>query len=229
MARKPSIDTNTIISLVDQFYLEKCNNDPSQLKASKIGEYMRSLGYNIQDYTIRRNEEVANHIKAISSDFENMQLNTVAVFRDTDVDAFIALNNTKDKLKEAIRAKDNYYREVSKSAAYCFKEHKKMQTQVRNLQERVDELETLLEVNNTKASNMNSDNRAYKAENQKLRKIIYTYVYPEIANELLKKQGLLVKTADMADAEVIEKETLSADSDISELKSNVIKGLFESI
>lgn len=73
---------------------------------------------------------------------------------------------------------------------------------------------------------VNKEIRACKADNQQLRSIIDTYVYPEIANELLKKQGLLKTTAEIADVEVVEANLVSATEDVSEIKNNVVKDLF---
>lgn len=55
MARKIKIESDTLISLIEQFYAEKCDGDAEQLKIPQIGEYVRSKGYDVADYLIRRN------------------------------------------------------------------------------------------------------------------------------------------------------------------------------
>lgn len=227
MARPPIVDTDTIISVVDQFYLEKCRKDPEQLQASKIGKYMRSLGYQIQDYSIRRNAEVMKHINLIKSEQEKVSLKNIAVFVDTDIDAFLSTNNTRSKLKEAIRAKDNYYRELSRTAVYFSKENKKLQLEVNSLRRRVAELEGMLNKSSSESKSIKSDYSSCIMENKKLKYIIDTYVYPEIANELLKKQGLLVTTQSIINSEVLEGNIIEATDDITKVKNSVIKELFD--
>lgn len=229
MARKAKIDTDTLIGLIDQFYAEKCDGDVSQLKVPLIGEYVRSKGYDVANYLIRRNEEGMEYIKKLQGSTEEVHIHTVAVYRDMDLDAFFAKNNTKDKLKEALKERESYYREVTRSAAYSFKENKQLNTQVKHLQERIAKLEAELEAAKQSNSDGLSDCRNYQAENRKLRNIIDTYVYPEIANELLKKDGLIHETAGIVNPDKISKEIVAADTDINEIKNNVIKGLFESI
>lgn len=145
------------------------------------------------------------------------------------MDAFLVKNNTKEKLKKAFKERENYYREITHSASYSFKENRRLEQLVRELKKRIKESEEELENIKKKSIDISSDNRNYKSENQKLREIIDTYVYPEIANELLKKQGLLKNIAGIINPNVIESEIATAETDITEIRSKVIKGLFDSI
>lgn len=229
MARKEKIDSETLISLIDQFYAEKCDGDAGQLKIPHIGEYVRSKGYDVADYLIRRNEEAKAYIKKLHENTEEVYIHTVALYRDLDMDAFLMKNNTKEKLKKSLKERENYYREVTNSASYSFKENKRLDQQVKELKKRIKELEHELESAESKGAEIGSNNRNYKAENRKLREIIDTYVYPEIANELLKQQGLLKLTTGIINTEVFENEIAAAETDITEIKSKVIRGLFDSI
>lgn len=229
MARKVKINSNTLISLIDQYYAEKCDYDVGQLKIPKIGEYVRSKGYDVADYLIRRNEEVKSYIKKLKESIEEIYMHTVVVYRDIDMDAFLMKNNTKEKLKKVLKDRENYYREVTNSASYSFKENKSLKQQVKELKKQIIELEQELKTAVSKSADISSDNRKYKVDNRKLREIIDTYVYPEIANKLLEKQGLLKNSARIVNPEVIENELVTAETDVTEIKSTIIKGLFDSI
>ncbi len=229
MARKVKIDSDTLISLIDLFYAEKCDGDAGQLKIPQIGEYVRSKGYDVADYLIRRNEEAKAYIEKLQESTEEIHIHTVSVYRDIDMNAFLMKNNTKEKLKKALKERENYYREITNSAAYSFKENRRLEQQVKELKTKNKKLEEELESVNSKGADLGSDNRNYKAENRKLREIIEAYVYPEIANELLKKQGLLRNTAGVVNLDIIESEMTTAATDIIKIKNNVVKGLFDSI
>ncbi len=229
MARKAKIDFDTLISLIDQFYAEKCDGDAAQLKIPQIGEYVRSKGYDVADYLIRRNEDAKTYIKKLKENTEEVHIYTVAVYRDMDMDAFLMKNNTKEKLKKALKERENYYRKITNSAAYSFKENKLLKQQVKEFKKQIIELKEELKTSVSKSADISSDNSKYKSENMKLRKIIDTYVYPEIANQLLKQQGLMENTARIINPEVIENEIVTAETDVTEIKSKVIKGLFDNI
>ncbi len=229
MARKVKIDSDTLIGLIDQFYAEKCDGNAEQLKIPQIGEYARSKGCDVADYLIRRNSEAKAYINKLQENTEETHIQTVAVYRDLDMDAFLMKNNTKEKLKKALKERECYYREVTNSASYCFKENKRLDQQVKEYKKRIKELEELLEAAENKCADIGNVSRNSKAENQKLREIIDTYVYPEIANELLKQQGLLKNTAGIVNPDAIIGNMATVETDITEIRSKVIKRLFDSV
>ena len=226
MARKAKFDSETLISLFDQYYMEKCHEKSYCIKISDFGSYMRSKGFEIQDYTIRRNESLMNRVNDFKEKPEEVHLKSVSFFRDTNIEQFLTLNNTKEKLSAAITEKDNYYRSLSESASYFFKKNKEVEDENRSLSQKMLLFEEENKELKAEIDRLSKENRAYKTENKQLRGIIDTYVYPEIANELLKKQGLLKTTAKIADIEAIEANLVSATDDISNLKNNVVKDLF---
>ena len=65
--------------------------------------------------------------------------------------------------------------------------------------------------------------------NRAFKNIINKYVYPEIANELMKKEGILVNTGEYLDPARTEENVIKADDDIKGITNNVVKGLFDKI
>lgn len=229
MARKTKIDTDTLISLVGQFYAEKCDNNPAALKIPAIGDYIRSQGYDVADYLIRRNQEVRDYITRLQNNSEETYINSVSVYRDMDIVAFVEKNNTPSKLIKAIKERENYYREVTTSAAYCFQENKKLQRRLHDMEKRIKELESSMTKDESTYYETSRLCKELKEENAQLRNIVDTYVYPEIANELLKKQGLLKTTAGIVDVEKVEESIISSDTDVSQIKNSILKGLFDKV
>lgn len=229
MPRKVKIESETLISLIDQFYAEKCEGQPERLKIPQIGAYIRSKGYDVADYLIRRNEEAKAYIEKMQNTTEEIHVHTVAVYRDLDIDNFLMKNNTKEKLRIAIRERENYYREITHSASYSFKENKRLERQVVELKQQIEELKSKNECITEKCTVLDSENRRNMIEKQKLREIVDTYVYPEVANELLKQAGLLKNTAEAIEPEALKNNLITATTDIPQIRNNIIKGLFEEI
>lgn len=229
MARKTKIDTETLISLVGQFYAEKCENNPNALKIPAIGEFIRTQGYDVADYLIRRNQGVRDYISNLQNNTEETYINSVSVYRDMDIKGFIEKNNTPSKLMQAIKERENYYREVTTSATYCFQENKKLKQKLQDMEKRIKELESSVTMNEGTYLETSRLYKELKEENKQLRDIIDTYVYPEIANELLKKQGLLKTTAEVVDIEKVESTVINSDTDVSQIKNNILKGLFDKV
>ena len=229
MARKKSIETDTLISLIDQFYVEKCNSNATRLKIPEIGQYVRSKGYDVADYVIRRDLKAREYIKHLQEATEEIHIHTVAVYRDMDIDAFLQKNNTEEKLKKALKERENYYREVTHSASYCFNEYKNIKQQLQVLRKHIVEMETALEDAKRDNSEIATTNKYLRKENKVLHDIIDTYVYPEIANELLKKQSVIKNTAEIISTDRLDEHMVSADTDVTKIRNNVIKGLFETL
>ena len=57
--------------------------------------------------------------------------------------------------------------------------------------------------------------------------LVEDYVYPEIANEMLKKDGFLKTTANIVEPAKMEDKLIDIDTDVSAIKNNLIKDLFQ--
>lgn len=229
MGRKAKIEDTTLLNLLDQFFIGECNKDISKLKIPAFAEFVRQNGHeDIQDYLIRRNVAVRERIKQLKTDVDSAYQNCVVVFRNLDVDLFLSKNTSPAALKRALTERDNYYQQLAESAAYCIGKYNELKEQVAKL---TTERETLY-VENTSyiAENkeMKTKLRKNHVEIQKLRTFIDTYINPEIANELLKQEGLLKTSAGIVSEEAIVENIVQSDSDITP-KNNVVRSLFDKI
>ena len=229
MARKKSIETDTLLNLLDEFYTLKCDRDTSLLKIPAIGEYIRSKGYAVQDYILRRDKAVRDYIDKLRTTSEKTYIKTVSVYRDMDIDLFLQKNSTTSKLKKSLEERECYYREITNSAAHSFNENRKLKQENSELKNQNQVLQLDLNKERENSKILSSSQRSLIKENKLLREIIDTYVYQEIANELLKKSGLIHETAGIVDENKIEDTIMSADTDVTKIKNKVIKGLFDRI
>lgn len=230
MGRKKAIETDELITLIDEFFISECERDSSMLKIPAIGRYLRDKrGIEVQDPVIRKNTGVRTHIEKLKESNMETHLRRVAVFRSMDIDEFLKTNGTKDKLKKALTERDGYFREIANSAAHIFTDNRNLGQENTELRKRSKELEILVKAAEDAKSDTASAYRSLERENRALRDIIHTYVYPEIANELLKKDGLLKTTAGIADPVELERHILYADSDITPIKNSVLRGLFDKV
>lgn len=227
MGRKKTIDTDELISLIDEFYTMRCNRDASLLKLPAIGEYIRAKGYPVQDYILRRNELARDYIDQLRTTTEEAHIRSVSVFRDIDTDSFLQKNNTMSKLKRALIERESYYKEITNSAAFGFKENKQLKAEIIELKNTIFKLQSELSEETENRKIMKANNQSLNKEIKILRDIIDTYVYPEIANELLKKSGLINETAGIVDDSIVNKKIVSSNTNVANIKNTVVKGLFD--
>lgn len=229
MGRKAKIEDATLLYLLDQFFIEECNKDVTRLKIPAFAEFVRRNGHeDVQDYLVRRNVSVREHINQIKMDADSAYQGRAVVFRNLDVDLFLSKNTSPASLKKALTERDNYYQQLAESAVYCIGKYDELKEEISKLTTEKEALQ--LEKNSYAAENkqLKTSLREYQEEIQKLRAFVDTYINPEIANELLKQEGLLKTTAGIVSVEAIAENIVQPDSDIIP-KNNIVRNLFDKI
>jgi len=187
MARPRKLNSEEMLRIVDAFY--EHTGDTSRMKFSLIEEYAVSLGFDVKAYDFRRDSLVRQRIDELKN-ATNPQSIAVA-YKSMDVDALLQRNYTKESLKTGIMELDTYWRSIYEAAAALTEKNKSLMT------------ETLLQ--KTTIKQLSNDNYALTAqskdnerrvnalvlENRHLKSTIKKYLYPAIANEILKSEGSL--------------------------------------
>jgi hypothetical protein len=229
MGRGKKIESTVLIDLIDRYLVEKCDGDTNQLRIPRIGKFVREKGYQIQDYLIRRNKQVREHIVNLEKRDRDENIPKISSFRDIDYNAFFEKNRTKEKMIIGLRERDNYYRDITLSAHKAFQEHEKGIIEIAELKKEYDTLSALYTSQKNQLDNYKSENRTLKRDNDVLRDIVKKYVYPNIANQLLQIEGLAINTPDIIDPEKLNREIITAGKDVDEIQTKVIKVLFNKV
>lgn len=215
MARPRSFTEDELIALINEYYLEYPNR---MVKTSDLERYANAHGHpEFKSYSIRRCPKAKQYIDQINANNQVTLETTIVTWRQLDVDAFLNLNRSRSDLKNALIQRDNYYGEVCRSAGEFLrdKEHledkiRRMKSEINNLKNQVAELEQM---------NTNKINRYSQEMLSKMKKVLDTYVYPDIANEILKKEGLDSLFGLYVNPESVESELITPES-VLELCSN---------
>ena len=163
------------------------------IKTSDLERYAKTHGRpNFKAYSIRRCPKAKQYIDQINASNQVTLETTIVTWRQLDVDAFLNLNRSRSDLKNALIQRDNYYGEVCRSAGEILREKEhleakitRMNSEINNLKNQVTELEQM---------NTNKINRYSQEMLSKMKKVLDTYVYPDIANEILiMKNGELIQ------------------------------------
>ena len=212
MARKKFISDEKLIDNFEHYLEEQCNSNIRLFKIPQFGDYLRKNGFpNVADTTIRRNKpfrDILESKKLITPD-EDYQV--IITYKTLDVDSFMMTNRTPSSVKAALVELSQYYKGIVEAAT--------------NIKSENDTLRKELEKVTAQLREEYSDKLAFdkvmeekvqlESENKKLQNILKTSVYPEIANELLKAEGLL-----KADKTVITDEFLANHIITSDTKIN---------
>ena len=182
MARRKHIEDVEIIEHFEKYLQEECSNNVTLFKIPRFGDYLRKNGFpSVADTTLRRNtgfREVLAERKA-KYDEEEEEYRTVITYKTIDVDSFMATNRTPNAIRTGLSELNLYYKKVAEAALEFKNENEKLQDETEKLKEQIQQL-----------IQKETSRKALETENIKLRALIKSSVYPEIANELLKEEGI---------------------------------------
>ncbi|GHV10517.1 hypothetical protein FACS1894219_00080 [Clostridia bacterium] len=187
MSRPKKLTDADALRLVDSFY-EQCG-DPGRLRFSELEKHAENLNIDIKAYDLRRNPIILNRIaeiKALALSAESLE--TLA-YKGLDVDAFILSNRRPDKLKRSLSEMDERWRNLYIYAVNASEHNRKLTDRLSDS----DHLSESLKSVNTGLSGQLEVNinlvAALKSENRHLRGMLKEYLYPSLADEVLRNLG----------------------------------------
>lgn len=206
MARRKHIEDVEIIEHFEKYLQEECSNNVSLFKIPRFGDYLRKNGFpSVADTTLRRNTSFREVLAERKAKYdEEEEYRTVITYKTIDVDSFMATNRTPNAIRTGLSELNLYYKKVAEAALEFKNENEKLQDETEKLKEQIQQL-----------IQKETSRKALETENIKLRALIKSSVYPEIANELLKEEGILQSEQQVITDEFMANNILTADSEIN--------------
>lgn len=227
MAKRSLISNEEIIQLADRYIDEKCSGNSLNFKITDFAIFVQNNGFPMVNATqIRRKEDLRKYIEKLKADGNHDDEIITATYTTLDVDSFVDKNRSAKSLKSALTQLDGYYHKVADSAGRIFKESKQLKKQNKILSEENEQLKLELSKLIEHKKKSLSSNKELLIERNAYKRIVDTYVYPEIANELLKEQGILKNTPGYIQPEALEENLIKPDTNFN---TNIIQGLFNKI
>ncbi|MBK5261109.1 MAG: hypothetical protein JJE17_00875 [Peptostreptococcaceae bacterium] len=224
MARIKKITTDETKRYIDEFCL---NCSIAKLTIPALGKFIRDKGIDVADYIIRRDKEARKYIDGIKENDTEKHHTKVVAYHCLDVDKFLNRHRSITELRKALTERETYYSSISYSAAFAFEENKKLSSQIKQLEEKNREIEKKM------AEKIEKIERSYSKEKDaiitKLNRIINDYIYPEVANALLQKEGILEVVCEIIKDEALEVHSIKPYTDISKFRNKSVKNLLEKL
>ena len=208
MARPRSFKEDELIALINEYYLKYPN---MTIKVSDLERYANAHGHpEFKSHSIRRCPRAKQYIDQINTNNQVTLETTIVTWRQLDVDAFLNLNRSRSDLKNALIQRDNYYGEVCRSAGEFLKDKKQLEAKITRMKSEINDLKN--QVAELEQMNTRRINRYSQVMLSKMKKVLDTYVYPDIANEILKKEGLGSLFGLYVNPESVESEMITPES-----------------
>lgn len=229
MARRRLITDEELLKMLKNYIANFCDGRSATVKIPEFGNYLRDNGYpKVQDYLIRRNTMIRKYLIDQRKVESNSNRYILATYRTLDVDLFLETNCSISSMKRALSELNVYYRSICEAATALNNES---HTSIEKMEEYRTEL-TNIEKENLELSMRNKElkslNKNLQSLNKEYKTIIESYVYPEIANELLKEDGLINETQQIINSEILSETIITAQTPIKS-DSKIIQGLFKEL
>jgi len=206
-----------MLQIVDSYY--ESHGNPGMLKCSYLEEYAASLGFIVKAYDFRRNTAVRRRIDELRA-LNGTNAETVALaYKSIDVDALLNRNNTRELMKNCLLELDETWRRIYERASNVSAQNASLLASTATKDKSVKALAMENDTLKTKIKSLESDSNALASQNRYLRKALKVYLYPAIANEILKDENVLEHVDTSVPPEAI---SILADSDVPASFSNAV-------
>lgn len=220
MARTKKITTEQLIGLIDNYAFDYPRE---KIKIPALSNYICKKGFDVAAYLIRRDGVAREYIDKLNAQDNNEMQRNVVTYHQLDLEKFISTNGTREKMKTALAQRDTYYASIASCAAKAFAENKDLKASIEYYRKANEELKTKLEEKAQKTENKAIRKR--EAVIRGLKKLLDDYVYPEVANQLLVKEGLLQTVSEIIDKESLAAITVKPSTDISAVSFQTVEEL----
>ena len=222
MARNKSIDSEELIRLLEEYRSQHYNK---MIKIPEFGAYIRGRGYEVQDYTIRRDNKFREYLEKVNKEKEEELYNDLVTYQTIDAEAFIKTNGTRDKMKKALENRDAYYAKIAVNAMKAIEDKRKAQAELDKAKKEIEELEGRL---NKVQAKMDDEKLREKDEIiRRLKGILTEYIYPDVANAFLEKEGILDVGNEIVSGEQLKNVTMDVDTNINKFKHDSVNKLMD--
>jgi hypothetical protein len=191
MARPKTYDSNHIIGLVEDFFVNVANGDPCMLKFSYLEKHLNENGLEVKAYNLRRDPELLKKIEELKkSAHVGYEKIADASYKNLDIEEFIRKSYDLNSMRKALAELDEYWKEVYFKSNIAGRENKRLLSERSELIKNNHELEEAVGELTKKVEQIEDDRNRLASENVYLRGQIKKYIYPAAANVLLGKMNL---------------------------------------
>ena len=179
-----------MIRIVDAYY--EGHGDPGKLKFSLIEEYATSLGLDvdIKAYDFRRDASVRQRIDELKNIGSRETVGAIA-YKSLDVDALLNRNTTREALKNSLLEIDASWRLLYETAAALSMKNKALMIEALSQNKSIKAFTADNNALEVRVKDLERSSNALMLENRYLKHSVKKYLYPAIANEILKNEGSL--------------------------------------
>ena len=191
MGRNKKNDSEILVKFAREYFETEGEGNVARLKCSNFARYAEKHGSDAKAYDFRRDKAVSDFIEDMKKRAGGDNDVVSMAYRTLDIDALLIKSRNVNEFKKCIRELDEYWKSVYEASVNAEKENKKLKSDKADAQEL---LEARYENNRmeVRIRELERDNRHLTLACRFMRKMLKKYLYPSVANELLKQEKIPV-------------------------------------
>jgi len=187
MARPKKADPLDMLRVVDSLY--EIHGDASKLKFKSLEAHAISLGIDAKEYDFRRNDAVKRRITELIELRETFGLSLA--YKTLDADALIYANPTRASLKAALVELDRSWREIYDRAATLSAANTALLSENHSIMHDAGVLRAENAALKDDIVELHRQSADLLTENRYLKSALESWLYPDVANEILRREGVV--------------------------------------
>lgn len=197
MGRPRKMTVEQMIAVVDSYYLTRAESSGKLMKCSLIAAYAVELGYQAEGYDFARSLEVREHIEqmrhyaAAQPEHQNSEENLTS-YKSLDVAGFVRSNRGQTQLAQALTELDAYWKRVYGQSEMAASRNRALMREKAGNESALKEAMAQSDKLKSDNAELSGINNKLISENRYLRKMLRTYLYPAVADEILLKENALI-------------------------------------
>lgn len=198
MARPKKLSSEVMLQILEDYYTERTAGNPGLLKYSLLEKYAHERGYaDIKAYDFKRDKHVRDRLeelKSLCAEADGSRLILGTAYKSLDVTGIISRCRSKAELIEALTEMDRNWKVTHDAASEMQRKFYEGRASQAEMEARISELEQSQLSIEENLQSEKQRNRSLLEENRYLRKMLKTYLYPAIANQILLEEQALTST-----------------------------------
>lgn len=241
MARPRKTDTGELIQIVDSFFTTEAAGDPSKLKCSLLEGFASRMGKAARAYDFRRDTQVRARMEELKSMVLNengMQMLNGSAYKSMDIEKVLRSRRDPDELRKVLGDLDSYWKQVYDRSVSVADKNRELQKKMRQMEDDMKASGKKTQAAESGMRESGAEKNKLVKENRYLRKMLKTYLYPALANEILRQENMLAnpdtEVADKAKNRLVDgrfpsglKEAVAGDMEIQAVEDRLLAQMWE--
>lgn len=194
MARPKKVDSNQLIAMLDNYFTNVIEGDVTKLKYSNLEAYFKTCGVDVAAYNLRRDKDFVNALERLkTSDNLCGQIIEDVRYKTLDIEQLIKSCYDLKSFRKALLELDAYWKNIYQKMVDIAENDKRLKA---NNEKNVLELarvEKELSVATDEIELLKKEIQTLKKENTYCKGQIRKYIYPAVANKIMRDMRLPAK------------------------------------